>query len=359
MNTLSSVLVFPIDMAQSVAFAVTARELGLKVIMATSDIMESAKRSEDVVHLPYITDPKFNDAFICLLKRERITQVFTPHATIWSYFQSLSQDDGFSVKFKVCNESPIAMDKKPFDVAYEWAESCIFGLNMSAEELAAPLSPHLYANLHLAFNRIPGQSDDCKLSLLAHIARQSLQGDVIEIGSYYGRSAFALAWLAKWHNLGTVICIDPWKAESSRDQGIAAKLVNQAGEELDWDQVFLGFIASVGSFHNVNYIRNSSMLALSEYRLAASAGLIQSDEFGATPVCGSISILHIDGNHKYEEIKQDILAWVPLVKKGGWVLVDDYLWAFGDGPKQAGDELLQERAIKTAFVAGDTLCIQL
>lgn len=355
----ASVLVFPIDMAASVAFAATARELGISVVVATSEVLTLEEKNDGVVNLPYVTDPEFDSAFASLLEQKQITSVFTPHATIWSYFCSLSRDDGFPVSFTVCNNSPVLADRKPFESAYSWAESCLPPFNISSSNQKASLSLQRYANLYLVYNQIPGQSDDDKLRLLTYIARQSLPGDVVEIGSYYGRSAFALTWLAKFHSLGTVICIDPWKSESSKDQGEAAKLVNQAGGDLNWDQVFLSFVASLCVFDNVNHLRMTSSLALEEYQLAASAGKLSSEEFGTTNICGRISILHIDGNHKYDEIKQDIDDWVPLVQDGGWVLIDDYLWAFGDGPKQAGDELLQGRAVKTAFVVGDTLCIQL
>lgn len=355
----TSVLVFPIDMASSVAFATTARELGLNVVVATSEILTQEEINDGVVNLPYITDSKFDNAFANLLKRENIGLVFTPHATVWSYFCALSADNKFPVGFSVCNDSPVVADRKPFDAAYSWAKSCLSPFNISSSEAKASLSLQRYANLYLAYNQIPGQSDDDKLRLLTHIAKQSPSGDVVEIGSYYGRSAFALTWLAKFHSLGTVVCIDPWRPESSEDQGAAARLVNQAGGDLNWDQVFLSFVASLCLFDNINYLRTPSTLALKEYQLAASAGSLSTEEFGTTNLCGSISILHIDGNHKYEEIKQDIHDWVPLVQDGGWVLIDDYLWAFGDGPKRAGDELLQGRTVKTAYVVGDTLCIQL
>lgn len=34
----------------------------------------------------------------------------------------------------------------------------------------------------------------------------------------------------------------------------------------------------------------------------------------------------IDGDHHYEAVKADILAWLPKVKKGGWLIGDDFAW---------------------------------
>jgi hypothetical protein len=47
-----------------------------------------------------------------------------------------------------------------------------------------------------------------------------------------------------------------------------------------------------------------------------------------------------------------------LVVSGGWVLLDDYRWAFGDGPKRAGDELLAGNGFEQAFTLGDTLYLK-
>lgn len=80
---------------------------------------------------------------------------------------------------------------------------------------------------------------------------------------------------------------------------------------------------------------------------------------GSTPVRGKIALLHIDGNHKYEAVRNDLENGCPLVQEGSWVLLDDYVWAFGDGPQRAGDELLAQRGVKTAFVAANTLFVQI
>jgi hypothetical protein len=42
---------------------------------------------------------------------------------------------------------------------------------------------------------------------------------------------------------------------------------------------------------------------------------------------------------------------------GGWLILDDYEWAHGDGPRRAGDELLDDRMAK-CFVAGGALFIK-
>jgi hypothetical protein len=36
--------------------------------------------------------------------------------------------------------------------------------------------------------------------------------------------------------------------------------------------------------------------------------------------------VYIDGNHFYESVKADIVAWVRKVKVGGWIIGDDFSW---------------------------------
>jgi Methyltransferase domain len=355
-----SVLVFPIDMPQSVAFARTAIQLGFTVIAASSEPTDPGLYPDyTVAHLPYVTEPGFDAALAALLAHHQIHTVFAPHPAIWWHLQSLCQRVEFPASFRVCNESPYDMDWQSYGEAYRWAEACLAARPLVACEPSSALPLARYAGLHRFYNLIPGQSDNTKLFALTQIARQAKTGDVVEIGSLYGKSAFALAWLAKFHTIGSVICVDPWKIASIQNQGEQAKLINAAVASRDWQQAFLGFAASLAPFDHVNYVREPSETAATVYRQAASVCRVCSDELGCTTLHGSISILHIDGNHKYEAVKRDLETWLPFVQTGGWVLLDDYVWAFGDGPKRAGDEWLARCEVKTAFVAADTLFVQI
>jgi cephalosporin hydroxylase len=253
------------------------------------------------------------------------------------------------------------MDWQSYGNAYQWVADQL-AKTFKITECALPaLSAASYAGLYRFYNLIPGQSDNTKLMALTELFRMAPSGDVIEIGALYGKSAFALTWLAKFHHIGTVICVDPWELASIKDQGTQANILNTAVSNRDWNQVFHGFTANLSVFDNVNYLRAPSVLAAEAYQQAMKIGSIHTEEFDRTPISGKIAILHIDGNHKYEVVKRDIEKWLPFVQEGGWVLLDDYVWAFGDGPKRAGDEFLIEnkRKIDVSFVMGDTLFIQL
>lgn len=56
---------------------------------------------------------------------------------------------------------------------------------------------------------------------------------------------------------------------------------------------------------------------------------------------GKLSMIFIDGDHLYEAVKADILAWIPHLKSGGYILFHDYdIPSFGVG--KAVDELIRD-----------------
>lgn len=63
---------------------------------------------------------------------------------------------------------------------------------------------------------------------------------------------------------------------------------------------------------------------------------------------GSLDFVYIDAAHDYENVKADINAWMPKVKKGGIVSGDDY-YVFpnsgNDGVVKAVDEYVKEHNI--------------
>lgn len=59
----------------------------------------------------------------------------------------------------------------------------------------------------------------------------------------------------------------------------------------------------------------------------------------------SLSLCFIDGSHEYEDVKADLIAWLPKVKKGGILAGDDYINGNHPGVKKAVNEILGEKNI--------------
>lgn len=89
----------------------------------------------------------------------------------------------------------------------------------------------------------------------------------------------------------------------------------------------------------LNYIRRESAPAVDLYRNLT----VHSDDPGMPRYQGSISLLHTDGNHDLDVVRKDCAFWLPFVKPGGWVILDDDRGAHGCGSQIAGDTLLGTR----------------
>jgi predicted O-methyltransferase YrrM len=71
---------------------------------------------------------------------------------------------------------------------------------------------------------------------------------------------------------------------------------------------------------------------------------IRSDSAGAASKFedGSVDFVWIDAGHEYEEVKADIEAWMPKLKRGGVMGGDDYPF---DGVSKAVKELLPKHEV--------------
>lgn len=360
-----TILIFPLDIDHADVFIRTAQALGLETVGASSAMPDKGDKAVDhFARLPFITDPAFDAALQGLLAEYGVTTVYAPHQGVWRHLENLLVSQPASYRFMLCRPDPLLAIQQRFLPHDRWADamSSDHGLSPSAVEpdLHPPLSPARYAALHRQFLNTPGDSDIGKLRALCDIARRLPQGDLMEVGCLYGRSAFALGYLANFHTLGNLICIDPWNTARLTDQGTAAALINTelSNPGINGETIFRVFLGTVAVLGNVGYIRETSGAAINAYRAAIRAGELHSPELGRISVTGQLSLLHIDANHRYDHVRQDVETWSPFLKSGGWLLLDDYVWTFGDGPQRVGDELLGSPLYDSAFVSGDTLFLR-
>jgi hypothetical protein len=148
-----------------------------------------------------------------------------------------------------------------------------------------------------------------------------------------------------------VLCVDPW-TDADLVQGIPE--VDAASADLSAEEAFEVFKMNLMPYNHedFNYWRLTSLGAAALYKHHSFSS---TQDFGATEYEGHIALLHIDGNHTYEKVKQDLELWTPLVVPGGWVVADDYDWRHGDGPKRAIDEWLASAKPEQHFLAGGAM----
>ena len=156
-----------------------------------------------------------------------------------------------------------------------------------------------------------GWMPDSELGWLAH--RAAVHNNIVEIGSFMGRSTRALAE----NTLGTVTAVDTW---AGSDEEQHRKLLEGHGPNWLYDE----FRANMAGLTNVAMVRQSSLTAAANLY----AGSAQFD------------MIFIDASHDYENVCADIRAWAPLLKEGGLLCGHDFHNG-APGVMRAVDELLQ------------------
>jgi len=345
-------------MPRSLEYLDRALREGRNVIGASSLAHDpSRERYPAWLHLPYITTLQFNDALIQAIADFNIGEIYTPNLVVWNYLNLRLKE--LAPEVALVNSSPIDTELSPYRKAQQFSQSLIEQpvLLASGDVPKAAMSLIEIASLFRHAELIPGMCSHDKIKALYEISRRSPTGDVVEIGSWWGKSAFVLARLACCYGIGKLLCIDPWSNEHLI-QGDENGLVDSV--PISADEAFTVFKINLLPYANgkLNYLRMPSVTALEHY---LKHPIVQTATFGETVYASHIAILHIDGNHSYSNASADITSWSNLVIPGGWIIIDDYIWPYGDGPKKAGDEFLEKNYHKCAlsFVMGDALFIKL
>lgn len=360
MDSENAVLIFPAGMPRSLEFLGRCQREKRNVIGSSSRGHDPSRQHYPAwITLPYVTEDEFDAALRHAIHTNAIGSIYTPHPVIWGYLhRELAR---IAPGVVLANESPDNSELDRFRAAQERAGQLLQNpLPLMVESTGRPnwnLSE--LAAFYLHSEAIPGMCDHEKTRALYEIARYCPLGDLVEIGSWWGKSAFIFLRLAQRFNIGSLLCVDPW-SDTHLVQNDASGLVDAFTAEFSADEAFNVFLMNLLPYaaNDMNYFRLPSTVAAERYRANA---VVSTPEFGVTKYRGNIALLHIDGNHRYENAKADIMAWGDQVVSGGWIVLDDYTWPFGDGPKRVGNEFLNQNRdrITTSFVAGGALFMRL
>lgn len=159
------------------------------------------------------------------------------------------------------------------------------------------------------FDRIPGMISHRRglyYYLLAYGC--SVPGDIVEIGSWQGRSTAFLAQACEDTDNGVVHAIDTFKGNPGNEQ---AYRVGEA-DLSDLESNFRRNMADAGLAHRVVVHAKTSVEAAREVR--AHVGV-------ARLIC-------IDAEHTYMAVKADLEQYADLLAPGGLFVFDDYSRSF-------------------------------
>lgn len=160
----------------------------------------------------------------------------------------------------------------------------------------------------VCMDQVEGWCSHQKASILIDIILASPPKTIVEIGVWGGKSLLPMAFaLNRMRSDGKVYGIDPWDNIASIE-GLSHEGNIDFWSHADHEAVLR---------HLKSIIRN--------WGLQDHVELIRATSAEADPI-SNIDILHIDGNHSDATSYVDVTKWVPLVRKGGWIILDDMNW---------------------------------
>lgn len=351
-----AVLVFPGGMPEGLAFRDRARAAGLTVIGASSLDRDPASGSYELWEkLPYVSDPGFDGAFADLMKKHGVSTVHAPHFIIWKHLTERLNDIAPGARL-TGGQTPMEVEAQYKALIERTAHT-----KPPAFWPALPAKPEL-SNLEKTglvrlIDTIPGMCGEEKMHAVMEMMRYAPSGDIVEIGSWCGRSASLFTWLSRRYGVGPLLSVDPWVSEAL---GQGDDLLDRASADLDVEAALRMYEINLAPLADgrVNYIRARSEIAAARYGPGLS---VITEAFGTVVYSGQIAVLHVDGNHALDQVRRDCDLWAPHVMPCGWIIFDDYEWAFGDGPKRVADAFIEREAerIACSFTAGAAMFVQL
>ena len=144
---------------------------------------------------------------------------------------------------------------------------------------------------------VPVMRDAFQAEGLAKLCKWANQNGAVckcvEIGSYSGEGTVVLA-----DHFKEVLAVDPWENGYDPD--------DVASHQCQMEDVFNAFTERTKVKGNINFSRGKSLDAL---------------EFVAD---GSLDLVYVDGDHRYEGALADIKGWLPKLRKGGCMTGHDF-----------------------------------
>lgn len=162
-----------------------------------------------------------------------------------------------------------------------------------------------FAEVWGGLDAVAGWLTRAQAARLWDAASRLVAGDqIVEIGSFHGRSAIVLASAAP---TGVrITTIDP---HAGNDRG--PEEIDGFASEAERDhRVFLANLSAAGVSGRITHLR--------EFSDAAHPG-----------VAGEVALLYIDGAHRFAPARSDIVSWGDRVSAGGTLLIHDAFSSIG------------------------------
>lgn len=158
------------------------------------------------------------------------------------------------------------------------------------------------------FPNMGGWCDQEKAAAIGNLILDNNHKVIADVGVFEGKSTLALAHACKLNGAGLVYAVDSWcKPDCCVDE---EKANRDWWSSIDIEGAYEGFLRHVVRAEVGRYI---NICRMQSYRAAM--------------LLPDLDMVHIDANHAEWPSTSDVCLWLPKVKIGGHVVMDDVNWA--------------------------------
>lgn len=200
---------------------------------------------------------------------------------------------------------------------------------------------------------VPGWSPPDQLSTLFTMVylTSGLRGNVLEVGSWCGRSSIALGLAAKLCGNTKVSCIDlfpernDWRQNADGSYSMTVvldgKVMKAYHEQTVWREPFERDVAPLYAKHHgvLEIFRDSVARYSLDDVIEPHKGTLRSFLDASDAARQAYRMAFIDGDHSYEAVCEDIRLTDGVLVPGGWVCFDDAFTSY-EGVDRAIRELI-------------------
>ncbi len=185
----------------------------------------------------------------------------------------------------------------------------------------------LDTEIRAQFKSMGGWCDPAKGLALAELVIAHKPAVCVEIGVFAGKSLLALAIGLREAGGGIVYGIDSWNNADS--------LVDTEPKDADWWKT-----------QDLEAVYAECLGHVLKTKLACYIRLLRTDSVTAAKVVGdAIDLLHIDGCHSEWSSVSDVVLWLPKLRPGGYLVLDDVNWPSTQTAVRLSEKWCKEIAI--------------
>lgn len=158
-----------------------------------------------------------------------------------------------------------------------------------------------------------GGASPLKVFLLAELIVSRQLSRIVEIGVYRGRLFLPLGRLMALLGRGEMVGIDPYSVAAAVQRDVEREGIDLVAwpETVDWESIYEDVRAG-----------------MERWSLGDHGRLIRTTSEEAAPSFADqpIDMLHVDGNHDREAVTRDVDDFLPHMRDGGLLVMDDVGW---------------------------------